>query len=440
MNDNLNRPGTGDDGTGTRKSVVIIIAMLLFAVIGAGYVLYQRSKAPPETAAAPELPVAESSQPAEAAPVAKPVEPAPGQTVRASASATAQIVPRSATNPPVQPTTAPTYGNKIINALVQLNMTNGPVTPEKLAAWKSTLQMLTNQGPAAISAIREFLQGKQDVNFDSIGGSSVMGQPSMRLAVLDSLLQIGGAEANALAAETMRSTSDPREIAIIARNLEHLAPGEFTQAALDAARAALAQARDGRISNVDVGGLFDVLARYGGADAIQDFQDAKGKWTYYSTIALGGLPDGKGIPALVSMIQDTSGNSASLRSAALPSLAQWADSSTDARNALLEQAHTGQIGGATWIRISAVLGGEQVYIGSDGENGILPPSELKKSKTHLAFGPQDFYTISVLDRLSAEQINQRIQLIDQLLVGNSNPTATTALQTAKSSLQSRLPK
>jgi hypothetical protein len=338
---------------------------------------------------------------------------------------------------PVLPEPSP-YTRELVAGLVQLNLTNGPLTPEKLAAWQQKLQQLTNAGPAAIPAIREFLQSKLDSSFDSIGGAAVAGQASLRLSMLDALSSIGGPEAMALTADTLRSTVDPREIAVLARNLEQQAPGEYRGMALDAARAALAQAASGKMGGVDVGALFGILQQYGGANAVPDLQELTGKWTYYSAIALGGLPDGAGIPALVQMAQDSSsGGSRVKSSAAMQMLAQLAPDSPQASAAFLEQVRSGQIAPVTWIKIGALLGGEQLQIGTDTANG-LPPGTRTVSTYNMKGSEQNFSTVSVLDSLSADQLRQRVQFIDQVLGGNPGAAATDVLQKARNILQARL--
>jgi hypothetical protein len=409
-------PHSSSDRVPVRKPIMIALVVLLLLGVAALVPLFIHQDSQSSSVAEPD----ENTVAAEPADVERPVMPK---------AEPAQNRPRTASVPSPPPPKPRTYADQIVSALVQLNMTNGPLTPEKLAAWRSTIQQLTNQGPAAVAALREFFQSKQDVNFDSIGGAGVMGQPSMRLALLEAVTAMSGAEATPLAAEALRTAIDPREITTISRYLDQQAPGEYNQAALDAARAALAQARQsGMTGNVDVGALFDVLLRYGGPEAVQDFQDAKGRWTYYSAIALGQLPEGKGIPALVAMTQE---GSAYTRSAALQMLAQWAPDSADARNVLLEQARSGQLAAATWIKISTILRGEQFLIGSTAETGVKASTSY-----HLTSGNQNFYTIPV--QLSVDQVNQRVQLIDQLLVGNSNAAAIDALQKARAALLTRL--
>jgi len=50
---------------------------------------------------------------------------------------------------------------------------------------------------------------------------------------------------------------------------------------------------------------------------------------------------------------------------------------------------------------------------------------------------QTFFTTSVLDRLSPDQLTQRIQLIDQILTATQQPAAVDALQRARNTLITR---
>src|SRR5438477_2768531 len=367
-----------------RKSVIIILAAIVL-VLGVVLVLVL----PPPAARRSKTGHATDESAQSTAPASPETPPARVPPREVIASAPVSAVPQARP----QPQAASPYARQLVNALVQLNMTNGALTPEKLAAWQQALQQLTNAGPAAVPAIREFLQTKQAANFDTLGGTPVVGESSLRLAMLDALAKIGGPEAVALSADTLRSTIDPREIATLARNLEQLAPGEYRTASVDAARAALAEALSGKLPGADVAGLFTVLQQYAGSDALQDFQNASGRWTYYSAIALGGLPDGAGIPALTQMAQPDSANR-NTRSAALQVLAQMSPDSPEARAAFLEQAKT-DLPAATWIKIGSLLSGEQFQLGSRADSDV--PEAAVKSTYKLP--NQTFFTTSVLDRL-----------------------------------------
>jgi len=408
-----------------RKSVIIILGVIVLGLVLV--LVLRRSSSHPnlETASTTSNGTTANNETVAPSSEAPPVPASPREVI---ASAPVSAVP------PVQTQTAPPaspFARQLVNGLVQVNMTNGPLTPEKLAAWQQALQQLTNAGPAAVPAIREFLQTKQDANFDSLGGAAVVGEPSLRLAMVDALAKIGGPEATALLADTLRATTNPREIAAIAANLERLVPGDYRTAAVDAARAALAEAASGKLPGTDVAALFTVLQQYAGADALQDFQNANRQWSYYSAIALGGIPDGAGIPALTQMAQPDSANRNS-RSAALQVLAQMAPDSAEARAAFLEQAKT-DLPPATWIKIGALLSGEQLQIGNRDDAGV--PDSAVKSTYRLP--NQNFFTTSVLERLSADQLTQRIQLIDQILAETKQAAAVDALQRARNTLQAR---
>ena len=57
---------------------------------------------------------------------------------------------------------------------------------------------------------------------------------------------------------------------------------------------------------------------------------------------------------------------------------------------------------------------------------------------HLASGNQNFYTLPDRSVWTLDQVNINLGRIDQLLAGNNNPTAVTALQNARASLVARL--
>lgn len=430
------RPRPTENTQPVRKSVSIALVLVLVVAIGALLAYILRPPGQSQDAAV----TSRTDQQGDRATGAS------DRAVRTPANATEakpnQPPPRSLPAPPVATTpNTPAVSPEVrgvINSLVQLNLTNGPLTPEKLATWQKNLQQLTNSGPAAVPAIREFLQSKQDMSFETIGGSAAVGHASMRMAMFDTLVKIGGPEAMLALGESLRSTREPREIGYLARNLEQLAPGEYAEPAVESARAALADAQAGKLGKTDVAALFGVLQDYGGASAVQDLIDTKGRWTYYSAIALGGLSEGAGVPGLVQMAQDTSPSGRVNRSAALQVLAQMATDSPAARQALLDQARTSQIHTAIWMKMSVLLGGEQLLLGGGPDTGLAPTEGPRASSYHISGGNQNFYTTSILDKLTPDQINQRVQLIDQLLTGNSDAAAVESLQRARTTLAERL--
>jgi hypothetical protein len=334
---------------------------------------------------------------------------------------------------PSPPRPAPSPETRgLVSALASLDL-KAPLTAETAAAWRENLARLVQNGGAALPAIQEFLALNKDVNFESIpGGAGLLGSTSLRMSLLEAMGNISGPEALATSALVLQSTTDPREIALLARNLERQAPEQYRDAALAAARTAMAEATAGRLAGKDIGPLFDVLRTYGGPNAVQDFQQAAtGQWKYYATIALAELPDGAGVPALLQLVAEPSGSAGGGRVPAIQALAQLVPDYPEARDALLEQAKRSAIPNATWINIAAALIGDRFQIGSaSAENN----SNLRT--WHLAYGNQNYYATPT--PLSAEQMQQRLGLIDQFLAVNvNNAFATASLLEAKSRLLAR---
>lgn len=424
---------------GVRKPVLYTVVFLVVAVAGA--VVFKRMNRAPADSPPPDN--------AEVTPKPGYTRPKPIHTV--SGPGGGEAVPDPAPAPEVVPTISPAATppqaavaaapraepspetRSLVSALANIDLITAPLTPESAAAWKQNLSRLVQNGPASVPAIQEFLALNKDVSFDAVPGArALMGASSLRLSLLDALGNINAPEALAFSGQVLQSTMDPREIALIAQNLERQAPEQYREAALAAARAAMTEAGAGRLAGKDVGPLFDLLKNYGGANAIQDFQQAAaGPWKYYATIALADLPEGAGVPALVQMISDPKNPAIGGRVAALQALAQLTPDNPDARNAMLEQARQGNVPGATWINIAASLAGDKFQIGTaSAENN----PNLRS--WHLSYGNQNYYAMAA--PLTPEQVQQRLGLVDQFLaLNNNNPIANNALQDARNKLVAR---
>jgi hypothetical protein len=420
---------------GVRKPVLYAVcALIAVAIVAvAGVKLFNRRQAAPpaESADAEPAPQPGYSRPkpihtvsASDAGAAAPVAPPGGQPAprpKAPAPATGLAMPRIEPTPETR---------RLVSALATLDL-SAPLTAEAAAAWRENLARLVQNGPAALPAIQEYLALNKDLNFESVpGGAGLLGSTSLRMSLLDALGNMAGPEALSLSAQVLQNTTDPREISLLARNLERQAPEQYRDAAISAARAAMAEAGAGRLTGKDIGPLFEVLSTYGGPNAVQDFQQAAtGQWKYYATIALAGLPEGAGVPALVQMVADSGGG----RVAAMQALAQLIPDYPDARDVIIEQARQARIPDATWINIAGALIGERFQIGNaSGDNN----PNLRT--WHLAYGNQNYYASAT--PLTPEQVQQRLALIDQFLgVNVNNAFATAALQDAKSKLLARQP-
>jgi hypothetical protein len=340
--------------------------------------------------------------------------------------------------------TQPTHTSSLpppTSALRQLvgnlvNLEAGAWTEEQVAAWKQNHQQLIKQGSDAVPAIAEFLAKNTDFDFGD-AGKQTLGYTSARTAMIDALAQIGGPVAELALSDVLRTTSEPREIAMLAQNLEKLNPGIHQAEALDAARQAFEVMAQGGLQNRDAAPLFEILQQYGGPGVVSDLQSKISQWEYYSAISLARLPDDAGVPALVQLAGDQSSAVPGAKAIALQMLAQLATQSPDAQAALLQQVRQGKLTAFNWIGLEPLLAGNQlVFQDSMFDNPLDRVSVDDVKQTHVPFGNQSFYTLP-LGALTIEQIDQRSALINELLSATSDPVALQMLQKAKAELSHR---
>src|SRR5205814_7050131 len=264
--------------------------------------------------------------------------------------------------------------------------------------------------------IRAYLDRFQDIDFDPVGVAKQVGYSSLRMGMLDALRQIGTPEAMELSLQTLQTTGDPQEIGFLAKGLEkQLPPDQFRSVVLAAASESLAQALDGQWRR-NVTPLFEVLQRYGDEGVIGLLEKSSSKWNFYATLALAGMPDGAGIPALVRMAQDQASAAVGNGDFALRPLAQAALQFPEARARLLEQARLNQVPEKAWPGIAASLAGNYIQYGNRLFGSTAPPVVWSK-----------------------EQIELRLQLIDQMIAASTNPAGKQVLQNAYAQTLSRLP-
>ena len=423
---------------GSSFSRGLLIFMGLAALVLA--IGYRLSKAPGHSPTAPDptiQPAAE--QPPESAGVVRPSPEdselralSPSQLTNvARPPAIVQAANRSARGSAPAPARieVPAYTSQLIANLTNIDFTHGPITTAQAEQWKQSLQTLTGQGAAAVPAIRDFLELNQDFNFAAIPGGELMGQTSVRAALINALQQIGGPEATAQMLQTLQQTTVPSEIELIAHHLEQLAPGQYRQEAINAVNDVLAMASKGQLPGWDVGSLFKVLQNYGDAASAATLAQLQSQWKYYATMSLAALPAGEGVPGLIQQLQNPAEN----HDFAFQMLAQVAAQYPEAGNALLEKARLNQISDSAWRKIASELTGEQYQVGAPPPG--TPLSDLKQF--HIEAGNQNFYSLKTPPN---EQASQDIALIDRLLAVTSNPAAVTALQGARSTLSGTPPK
>jgi hypothetical protein len=328
-----------------------------------------------------------------------------------------------------------TWTRTLVTNLTQLDPKAQNVTPELSAWWRSQFNQLKNSGADGAVAIREFLARNEDISFAGLTESDSVGYPSLRMAMLDVLAAVGGQAGIEGLLDVLHATALPGEIAQLAQHLETLAPAQYRQELLDATRSVLAQADRGELKNLDVGSLFQVLAKYGGADAVPSLQAVGDTWKSYAAIALGNLPDGAGVPALLELARTSSGQTAS---AVWPMVAEHAATSDEARNLLLEAVRDGSVPAPAWPKLARALGGYEYHI-------MAPPATLPANVSYnnshswnFLQTSEQFIAVVNVAGLSTRQINARLGLIDQLNGLNPPEGAQAALVAGRKALLDEL--
>jgi hypothetical protein len=164
---------------------------------------------------------------------------------------------------------APTLpdASELLNRLVALKVTTGPGQTHALRQVLALLGQLTDAGPEALPAIREFFATGHDAVFNAPGGrgardvralAEALIPATLRLGLFDVVRQIGGAEAESLLAGELGRTGRGTELAYLTHLLEELSPGQYRDVALAAAHTLLASA-----TGSDRDYLFAMLNRFG---------------------------------------------------------------------------------------------------------------------------------------------------------------------------------
>jgi hypothetical protein len=321
----------------------------------------------------------------------------------------------------------------LITNLTQLDPKMQNVTPELIASWRRDYDTLKKSGADGIAAIREFLARNQDISFAELKDS--VGYSSLRIAMLDALASIGGQQAIDGLLDVLHTTALPAEIGQLAQNLETLAPSQYRQELLDSSRTLLVNAQSGELKDYDVGSLFQVLTKYGGAEALGNIQTAGGKWKSYAAIALGNLPEDVGVPALIDLARNSSGAASA---AAWPMVAERAGTSDQARNALIDAARAGTVPDSAWSDVARVLGGHEYHI--TAVPATMPPniSFDYSSSWHFPETGEHFMAVVNVGSLTSQEINTRLNLVDQLIGLNPPDAARFALANGRNSLTKEL--
>ena len=319
---------------------------------------------------------------------------------------------------------------QLLSMLKQMKPRQGKFSPQDIEEINRLIQELKQQGQEGIMAIREFLESGQDVSFAEFTGKTPPEYSSLRTALIDALIEMGGSEAVDFLASMLQATTSPEEVALLAKGLEQSAPGVYRAEIMKVVRTMLDTALKGTPGQFQgFGHLFGVIQDYGDVSTAVELENiyreappARGE---FALMALSKLPEGNGVPTLTGIVNEMArdpGAYGTKYEVALRMLTQASREYADAGEALLGLAAAGNIPPSAFTAVAAALGGTEQQL-------ITKSSDVSKlSRAEVYINGRAAETWSDAD------IDQRLGLIDRLLRTNPQPTAVKALEEARSRL------
>lgn len=326
-----------------------------------------------------------------------------------------------------------------------------------------TLADLVRYGDEAVAAIQALLDAVDDDSDTGLSGLYGVELRPARLRLIHALDLIGSRMAVDTLVHTLRSTTQPTEIALLAKSVEGHAPGAYREDILTAAQATLGltAANLKEVSRMlgNIQPLLTVYAAYGDAATVPDLEAAWSRLPSFSTVALGGLPDGVGIDSLIQFVNDPKVPERR-KNFPVQILAQASRIYPDVGETLVVMADAKQLTGPAWAALAMALGGtetvlrtslpiqsaisrksEQHAMGVEGESAARMGSAVQvlyqqstprsSSDTSLAYL---HYNSKAPATWSDAEIEQQLGLIDKLLATEPGSDAVVALEKARQSL------
>jgi hypothetical protein len=342
-----------------------------------------------------------------------------------AAPSSSPISPTQSKPAPAAAIPTPRTAQDLLAELADICSSPGPITKEQAEKFKQNLEELVRHGSASVPAIREMLAKNVDFDFaeDVLGGDQLV-YSSLRAALLDTLRQIGGPEAQSAMVATLQSSALPAELLEVAKNLDQESPGVYREQILNAARESLQLASANQLgTNIETGPAYRILQNYGEASTTADLAK-NDPASFYNALALANLPDAQGLPSLVQMAQSSDANSFG-QIIATEMIAQLAGQNSQALDTLVQMAQGGQIRNSTWEKLAPILAGDQYQISTSSADQSLSSASSP-------------YTI-VSSVTTPDQINQRLAIIDRFLgLVPSDSAAAASLQHQRGILVARL--
>ena len=328
-----------------------------------------------------------------------------------------QLLKRVAAVSASTPIGSPQVARQMIEQLLRVDPHQSVMTAEQAGRFNQMFDRLREQGSAAIPAIAEFLSRNEDVRFDAVSGGQQVGFASVRLGLIDTLDKVGGTEAAEVAVGTLTATGEPVEIAWLTRLLERQSPEQYRANELATVSELLEQLNSGQLKSKDVSALFETAQAVGDSSLVPALTQSVPESKYYATLALAGLRDGSGVPALIELARDSGISAMGNGDLALRPLAQLAIQSSAAIGELLEQARQNKIPDSAWPTVVASLAGSYIQYGNQIFNSTAPSVNW-----------------------TAEEIAQRKKLLNEILSVTANSTGRQAIQEALLTVSRKVPR
>jgi hypothetical protein len=408
----MNGDPNSSQATSRKRTVSICVFVGLIAAILAFKLLTRDREIP-----APQKPTTVAAIPEPQSALAR--DPAPIKPIVAATPTPSPTQPQPTAVP------VPRTPQDLVKELADICSSPGPITKEQAEKFKQNLEELVRRGAASVPAIREMLAKNVDYDFaEDVEGGDQLVYSSLRAALLDTLKQIGGPEAQSAMVATLQSSALPAELLEVAKNLDQESPGAYREQILKAARDSLQMADANQLgTNIETGPAYRILQNYGEANTTADLAK-NDPANFYNALSLANLPDAQGLPSLVQMAQ-SSGSDSFGQVIATEMIAQLAGQNAQALDTLVQMAQNGQIRNSTWEKLAPILAGDQYQISASTADQSLNTANAPYSIVSSVTTP--------------DQINQRLTLIDKFLgLVPSDSAAAASLQHQRGILVARL--
>jgi hypothetical protein len=309
------------------------------------------------------------------------------------------------------------------------NLRSAVLTQSDSDAVYKAARELANSGSLGVRALFSILQSTNNVRLPKNPGGAAL--PTFRAVLIDSLGQLQGEESLVAHRGLLSTATDPLEIAMLVKNIDRLAPGKFND---DLVMAASRQLETSASANSpgDVSSLFKVIEKQVSSETVAKLTSKMDQWQYYSALALALAPEGVGYSTLVSKALASSG-SVGEKAFAWQMVGQSSVRSPVATQVFLDIASRGGIPDNAWPKIAEGIAGEQFSYSAPVTDPAPYAQKPGLKSYHIEDGNQNYYSLPV-GALSPDEIQSRLQLVNQLIAAGGSPAQLQSLNSARNAL------